>query len=204
MVKRLETYSFTDFLAICGGLLGLFLGISLLSMIELIYIFTLRLFWIIQNARSVQPTVTEDEHRVTNSIAIIYYRKLLAIFKEFCYTSSIHGVQYFTKKRLHLSERLFRSKLFYEFLPYNLKLFHVRLWWLIAFGLSIWLCGSMIWNSWMEWKENPMIMSNNEKNIPISAIPFPTVTICDHIKIMKKKFDISVVYNKSYNLNESE
>ncbi|XP_031621556.1 pickpocket protein 28-like [Contarinia nasturtii] len=44
-VKRNELYTFADFLAICGGLLGLFMGFSALSFIELIYFATLHLFW---------------------------------------------------------------------------------------------------------------------------------------------------------------
>ncbi|XP_045451415.1 pickpocket protein 28-like [Melitaea cinxia] len=41
-VRRSELYGHTDFLANCGGLLGLFLGFSLLSVVEFIYFFTLR------------------------------------------------------------------------------------------------------------------------------------------------------------------
>lgn len=41
--RRSELYGQTDFLANCGGLLGLFLGVSVLSIIEVIYYFTLRL-----------------------------------------------------------------------------------------------------------------------------------------------------------------
>lgn len=41
--KRSELYGRTDFLANCGGLLGLFMGVSLLSIVELIYYATLRL-----------------------------------------------------------------------------------------------------------------------------------------------------------------
>lgn len=41
--KRSELYGLTDFLGACGGLLGLFLGMSVLSIIEVIYYFTLRL-----------------------------------------------------------------------------------------------------------------------------------------------------------------
>lgn len=51
-LKRIELYTYTDFLAICGGLLGLFLGISALSIIEMVYFFTLRLFWRIHRLRS--------------------------------------------------------------------------------------------------------------------------------------------------------
>lgn len=42
--KRSELYGMTDFLANCGGLLGLFMGVSLLSLVELAYFFIIRLF----------------------------------------------------------------------------------------------------------------------------------------------------------------
>lgn len=41
--KRYELYGPVDFLANCGGLLGLFMGFSLLSFIELVYFCSLRL-----------------------------------------------------------------------------------------------------------------------------------------------------------------
>ncbi|XP_031632053.1 pickpocket protein 28-like [Contarinia nasturtii] len=44
-LQRSETSTYNDFLATCGGLLGLFLGVSVLSVIEFIYYCTLRLFW---------------------------------------------------------------------------------------------------------------------------------------------------------------
>lgn len=43
--KRSELYGRTEFLAACGGLLGLFLGVTALSFIEIFYYFTLRLVW---------------------------------------------------------------------------------------------------------------------------------------------------------------
>lgn len=46
--KRIEMYSYTNFLAICGGLLGLYLGISTLSIVEFVYYLTLRLYWSLQ------------------------------------------------------------------------------------------------------------------------------------------------------------
>lgn len=44
-VKRNELYTVADFLAVCSGILGLFLGFSALSFIELIYFANLHLFW---------------------------------------------------------------------------------------------------------------------------------------------------------------
>lgn len=41
--KRSELYGPTEFLANCGGLLGLFMGVSLLSIVEIVYFCTLRL-----------------------------------------------------------------------------------------------------------------------------------------------------------------
>ncbi|XP_055298686.1 pickpocket protein 28-like [Sitodiplosis mosellana] len=52
LLKRTEMYTLTNFLAICGGLLGLFMGISLLSIIELIYYSTLRWFWFIRRSKN--------------------------------------------------------------------------------------------------------------------------------------------------------
>lgn len=50
--RREEQYSDTDFLAICGGILGLCLGVSALSIIEFIYFATLRMFWSLRELKS--------------------------------------------------------------------------------------------------------------------------------------------------------
>lgn len=42
--KRSELYGITDFLANCGGIFGLFMGFSILSMVEMLYYASLR-FW---------------------------------------------------------------------------------------------------------------------------------------------------------------
>ncbi|XP_073943324.1 pickpocket protein 28-like [Choristoneura fumiferana] len=42
-MRRSELFGLTDFLANCGGLLGLFLGFSFLSLVEIFYFCTLRL-----------------------------------------------------------------------------------------------------------------------------------------------------------------
>jgi hypothetical protein len=43
-LKRSQLFGKTEFLAHCGGLLGLFLGFSVISVLELVYFFTIRLF----------------------------------------------------------------------------------------------------------------------------------------------------------------
>lgn len=42
-MKRTELYTDLDFISNCGGLLSLFIGTSLLSIVEVIYFFTIRL-----------------------------------------------------------------------------------------------------------------------------------------------------------------
>lgn len=56
------------------------------------------------------------------------------------------------------------------------------MWWLIAVGGSIWLCGSMGHNILTQWQENPVKLSLTEKEATILDIPFPTITICPEIK----------------------
>uniref|UniRef100_A0A1B0DLX4 Uncharacterized protein n=2 Tax=Phlebotomus papatasi TaxID=29031 RepID=A0A1B0DLX4_PHLPP len=41
--RRSELYGLTNFVANCGGLLGLFMGVSLLSIVEIIYFCSIRL-----------------------------------------------------------------------------------------------------------------------------------------------------------------
>lgn len=49
--KRSELYGRTEFLAACGGILGLFIGVTALSFVEIFYYFTLRLAWTLQMYR---------------------------------------------------------------------------------------------------------------------------------------------------------
>lgn len=43
--QRSELYGLTEFLASCGGILGLFMGVSVLSLAELFYFFPIRYLW---------------------------------------------------------------------------------------------------------------------------------------------------------------
>ncbi|XP_055629359.1 pickpocket protein 28-like [Toxorhynchites rutilus septentrionalis] len=56
--KRSELYGITDFLANCGGLLGLFMGVSLLSLAEIVYFCSIRPFTILRAYRSKHAPAT--------------------------------------------------------------------------------------------------------------------------------------------------
>lgn len=49
--KRSELNGVYNFLAGCGGLMGLFMGFSLVSFVEIFYYLTIRVFWSLQKAR---------------------------------------------------------------------------------------------------------------------------------------------------------
>lgn len=66
-VKRVAVSTFSNFIAICGGLLGLFIGASALSIVEFVYFATLRLFWSSHDSTLGNVTVTFDEHTEVNS-----------------------------------------------------------------------------------------------------------------------------------------
>uniref|UniRef100_A0A182PJH0 Pickpocket n=1 Tax=Anopheles epiroticus TaxID=199890 RepID=A0A182PJH0_9DIPT len=84
--KRSELYGWVDFLANCGGLLGLFMGVSILSLLEICYYITIRPFSV--KKRLVMPTFRKCLRRS------IQFRE---VFREYCANSSIHGVRYFDR-----------------------------------------------------------------------------------------------------------
>lgn len=58
--KRIAPYQVSDFIANCGGLLGLFMGISLLSVVEIIYFFTFRFIAAVQAVKA-KESIRENE-----------------------------------------------------------------------------------------------------------------------------------------------
>lgn len=69
--KRIEFHSSADFFASTGGLFGLFMGASLLSFIEFIYYFTLRLFYTrrAEHAKAKRATLAKPKSIFTISTA---------------------------------------------------------------------------------------------------------------------------------------
>lgn len=68
-MERAEVYTLTDFMGMSGGLLGLFLGFSMLSIVEFIYFFTLRLLRNIRRsntANAVAPRMPINVNFITD------------------------------------------------------------------------------------------------------------------------------------------
>ena len=109
-VVRKKQFSNIDFLSYCGGILGLFAGISVLSIFELFYYFTIRVVGDSYKAwKSCKVIPIKSRQRVSketfqkeNTITKVVKTYLLRYFKE----SSIHGCNYSVDTKRTLFERL--------------------------------------------------------------------------------------------------
>lgn len=79
---------------------------------------------------------------------------------------------------------------------------------MIAIAASLWMCGTLIHDTWVHWRNNLTTFDTEEKSAIVENIPFPTVTICPLAKIIKDKFDISSKFIRAYevrpNLSDAE
>ncbi|XP_053658997.1 pickpocket protein 28-like [Anopheles marshallii] len=66
--KRSELYGWVDFLANCGGLLGLFMGVSFLSLLEIFYFLTIRPF---SARKKIHATDQRKPNEVHNSLLAV-------------------------------------------------------------------------------------------------------------------------------------
>lgn len=91
-------------------------------------------------------------------------------FYDFCQNSTIHGIKFMGDRKRHLAERL---------------------WWLIAFLVSVFWCARLMLNVWERWDRSPVIVTFAERPTPIWQIPFPAVTICLQTKTQSNLFNFT-------------
>src|SRR5690349_3656385 len=97
----------------------------------------------------------------------------MSLFADFSNNSTVHGVKYLGEHRRHWVERVF---------------------WVIAFVISLTGCLFLIMKVYEKWQLSPVIVSFAEKSTPVWQIPFPAVTICPETKAMKSQIDFTKVY----------
>lgn len=66
---------------------------------------------------------------------------------------------------------------------YSKRKIFFRVWWMCSFWLSVIMCVISIQNIWTTWRSNPVTVTFDDKTTSISAIPFPSITICTTQKI---------------------
>ncbi|XP_063360609.1 pickpocket protein 28-like, partial [Cydia amplana] len=90
-------------------------------------------------------------------------QKLLIIdlFFDFAKNTTLHGLRYITEVGLTVIEKVF---------------------WVLTFLASVILCFMLIERVWHKWWYSPVIVSFNEKMVPVGEVPFPSITICPQWK----------------------
>jgi Amiloride-sensitive sodium channel len=134
------------FFAFCGGLLGLFLGVSLISVVEILYFCTIRLLCFkIQN--QVQDVPEQHEARIKTQFNCFQLIRDLAT--DYSKRTTIQGVNYMTDNARPLIERL---------------------WWLVVFVLSVSCCGLFISDVYERYDQSPIIVKFADAETPISDV----------------------------------
>lgn len=76
-----------------------------------------------------------------------------------------------------------------------------RIWWIVSFALSVFLCVNLIYTLWLKWQENPVIISFDHTLLSIGEIPFPAITLCPLTRSRMDKFNYTNVYRLMYKLD---
>ncbi|CAO1403765.1 unnamed protein product [Diamesa tonsa] len=181
-VIRKKQFSKTDFISYCGGILGLFAGISVLSFIELIYYFTIRVVgdWKrskvvpIANIESLQSFPKQAENKIMKTLKTY----TLKYFKG----TSIHGFNYSVDSTRSLFERFF---------------------WTAVIFVSSLACIYMFYELIDKIQSNPIVDNLSDEANHISEIPFPAVSFCPEMRTIIGDFNYIEIIDKINN-NEME
>lgn len=123
------------------------------------------------NRRALQEQAKQcDDSCETNKVKAVANE----VFNDFCHTTSIHGMKYLTGHS-HWLERTI---------------------WIAIYAFALWFCGSLVWERYLRWEKNPVIISFDKRFESISEVPFPAVTICSETKSIKKVFNYTRVLNE--------
>jgi Amiloride-sensitive sodium channel len=148
--ERRERYGSTDFLANCGGLLALFLGISIISFVEIIYFCTIRLWYNLKNPNDIiHDYIETDDPRTGHGYLKIVKNLIVDYFSK----TSIQGVRFVADTKLSLIERF---------------------WWMIVVVISIFCCGSLILDAVRHYDQSPIIVRYANEETPVSQVSMKT------------------------------
>uniref|UniRef100_T1GN76 Uncharacterized protein n=1 Tax=Megaselia scalaris TaxID=36166 RepID=T1GN76_MEGSC len=107
------------------------------------------------------------------------------ILNQYSSHSTITGIQYLAEPRRPLIERIF---------------------WIIMFLAMTIICVKLTWESYIKWKDSPVLISPNNQFSSVLEIPFPAVTICPHQKFNMTKKNMTDfilrLYNKYLNMTD--
>ncbi|XP_035708133.1 LOW QUALITY PROTEIN: pickpocket protein 28-like [Folsomia candida] len=85
---------------------------------------------------------------------------------QYCMDSSLHGLRFIGQPKRHLVERIF---------------------WIIAFLVSVGFATVLIFQIWDKYRLTPVITVFQPKDTRINLLPFPAITICNTNNVQKSK-----------------
>jgi lipid-A-disaccharide synthase-like uncharacterized protein len=141
-------YGSTEFLASCGGLLGLCLGMSVLSLLEIAYFCTIRLLSTRRGIDSSTNFQTPQKEQCNSRTT--WWKMGKSLITVYSTRSTIQGLSYIADSNRPKIERLF---------------------WTVVFFISVFCCGSLIYNIFKRFDESPVIVTFSEQETPISQVP---------------------------------
>ncbi|TRY80032.1 hypothetical protein TCAL_16032, partial [Tigriopus californicus] len=92
----------------------------------------------------------------------------ISIVKEYCESSSLHGLRYITEDGRHWTERIL---------------------WVFLCTMGFVLTIYFIYPIWAKWNEKPTITTLDSTDHPVWEIDFPAVTVCPANKVVRSKFE---------------
>lgn len=152
---KTQLASFSDFLGSVGGLLGLFAGVSMISIIEFLYFFIYKpiLRTVLHRVHKIHPrNLIKIESQTVpqiNEQHVLY--QLSAYFLEFLNRSTIHGVNFIADTEQNFYERIF---------------------WIIFVAFSITICYIMTIATYKHAELNPAVINIDERLWTIKDVCF--------------------------------
>lgn len=99
--------------------------------------------------------------------------ELKQIFEEYSSTSTIHGIKYLHESKTRLEQ----------------------VWWIVALIGSIIACEIFIGNIYNKWQRSPVIVSFENKQMPVVNLPLPAITVCPTVKSQFRHFNFTELLN---------
>jgi Amiloride-sensitive sodium channel len=143
---RSELYGTTEFLATCGGIMGLCLGVSVMSLFEIVYFLTIRLWFNLRKDTAHVPIEMEILPKTGRPGILTLIKELVADYSK---KTTMQGIMYLADTNLSIVERIC---------------------WTILVVISAIGCGSLIAGALNHYELSPMIVSYANEETSISQV----------------------------------
>ncbi|KAJ8923406.1 hypothetical protein NQ315_001964 [Exocentrus adspersus] len=104
-----------------------------------------------------------------------FRKNMLDYIQEYTDYTGIHGFKYMGEQDRSIFEKL---------------------WWLILFCISLYVCIDLIIKTWEKWDTSPVLVSFARSPTPVWQIPFPAVTICSETKTRQTKYNFTDAFDR--------